>query len=158
VSEGAASQGVPREEEAAKYLVAGAAVIALFTFLTISHWISTRSNERRDRDRLAVIRKMAELPAPGAEAMRQALREEDARERERAARKAARQRRDGMQAGATVFATGVGLSIFLYLIAPQEYVWTIGILVMLIGIVTGVGSYFQPVDVAQGRDLRNGDV
>jgi Flp pilus assembly protein TadB len=144
-------------EEAAKYLLVASAAIALFTFLTVSHWISTRSNERRDRDRLALIRKMAELPPPAAETMRQALREEDARQRERAAQRAARQRRDGIQAGVTLIATGVGLSLFLYLLVPQEYVWAVGIMIIFIGIATGGGAYFQPVDVAQGRNRQNGE-
>jgi hypothetical protein len=144
--------------EAAKYLMVAAAAIALFTFLTVSHWISTRSAERRERDRLAMLRKIVELPPASAEAMRQLLRDEDVRARALAARKSARARRESMQGGAIIFAVGLGLSIFLYLIVPEAYVWTIGIMLMLVGIVTGGFAYFQPVAAAQENGSRNGDV
>lgn len=130
-------------EEAATFLFIGAAVVALFTFLTASHWISTRSAERMYRERLALLRKVVEQPAPTAELMRELLREEEARAQTQARQKARQARHDGLQGGVTVLAIGVGLSTFLYAIAPGEPVWTIGIMIVLIGAVTTVFAYFH---------------
>ena len=70
-------------EEAAKFLFIRTAAVALFTFLTVSHWISTRAAERRDRERMALLRKVAEQPVEMAALMRELLREEDWRDRMR---------------------------------------------------------------------------
>jgi hypothetical protein len=134
-------------EEVAKFLSVGAAAVALFTFLTVSHWISTRAAERRDRDRLALLRRVAEQPQPAAELMRELLREEDARIREREHGRARQARRDGLQAGAVLLAIGIGLSVFLYAVAPDEGVWTLGIMIVLMGGVLSTFAYFaRPED------------
>jgi Flp pilus assembly protein TadB len=125
------------------FLSTGAA--SLFAFLTLSHWISTRAAERTNRERLMLLRKMAEQPA-AAEAMRALLRDEDAREQARARQRAIRERRETLQAGVTLLAIGAGLCVFLYIVTRGQPVWAVGILVMLIGAVTAAFAYVRPSD------------
>jgi hypothetical protein len=137
-------------EDVAKFLFVGASAVALFTFLTVSHWISARIAERRDRERLALLRKVAEQPPETAALMRDLLREEDARMRQRARAKARQTRRDGLEGGSVVLAVGVGLAVFLYAIAPDERIWTLGIMIVLIGMVIAGFAYFASPDEANG--------
>lgn len=130
-------------EEIGKFLFVAAAVVALFTFLTASHWVTTRADERRARERYAVLRKVAEQPTEAAQQVLGVLREEDARAEEHRRRKASRARRDSLQGGAILVATGVGLGIFLYAVAPTKAVWTLGIMLVLMGIVVTAFAFFS---------------
>jgi hypothetical protein len=48
-------------------------------------------------------------------------------------------------------AVGIGLGVFLYTVVPDERVWTLGIMLTLIGVVIAGFAYFaKPED-------RNGD-
>lgn len=133
-------------EEAAKFLFIGTAAVAFFTFLTVSHWISTRAAERRDRERMALLRKVAEQSAEKAALMRELLREEDLRVQGRERQRILRARRDGLQGGAILLAIGVGLAVFLAAVAPDEPVWTLSIMIILIGVIACAFSYFAPRD------------
>ena len=122
-------------EDVAKFLFVGAAAVALFAFLSVATWVEARAAERRDRERMALLRKLAELPPEQASVMREILREEDVRMERLARRKARQARRDGVGGGAIVMAVGVGLALFLFSIQPDEEIWTLGIMILLIGIV-----------------------
>jgi hypothetical protein len=121
----------------------GTAAVALFTFLSVSHWITTRSAERMYRERLALFRKALEQPEHAA-LLRDLLREEDARALTQVRQKAREARYEDLKGGATLVAVGAGLSIFLYALMPSERVWPIGILIILIGAVTLAFAYFRP--------------
>lgn len=82
-------------------------------------------------------------PPPAAALMRELLREEDARLRERPRHKALQASRDGLQGGAILLAMGVGLSIFLYAVAQDKGVWTLGIMVVLVGLVVSTCADFR---------------
>ena len=115
------------------FLAAGA--VSLFSFLSLAAWVEARKSERLSVERLMLYRKLAESPTPSVELVLARLREED-QERNAAAREAARSsRHDSRQGGVMVLAVAVGLSFFLRMIAPDSGVWTIGILVGLIGLV-----------------------
>ena len=115
------------------FLAAGA--VSLFSFLSLAAWVEARKSERLSVERLTLYRKLAESPAPSAELILARIREEDM-QRDAAAREAARRsRRDSRQGGVMVLAVAAGLSFFLRMIAPNSGVWTIGILVGLIGLV-----------------------
>jgi uncharacterized protein DUF6249 len=133
-------------EEVAKYLFVATAAVAFFTFLTISTWIETRAAERTARERLSLLKKVVDQPAPVAELIRDLLREEDARAQQVAREKKRETRQEGLKGGVVVVGTGVGLSVFLYSIIPDKPIWTVGVLVMLIGVVTSVFAYFEQVD------------
>jgi len=129
-------------EEVAKFLFVGAAAVALFTFLTVSTWVGTRAAERRDRERLALLRKVAEQPPETVAVLRELLHEEDARLEQLARQKARDARREGLQGGTVIVAVGVGLSTFLYRIVPNKPVWTLGLMLILAGIVIVAFAWF----------------
>jgi hypothetical protein len=138
-------------EEAAKFAFVGMAAVSFFAFLTISHWISTVAGERRDRDRLALLKKAAEQPPETAERLRLLLQEEDARTEARLRRRAIGERREGIQGGLVVLAVGVGLGIFLRSVVPDRPVWTLGIMLVLIGLViTSVAMFGSPTEDPDG--------
>jgi len=139
-------------EDVAKFLFVGAAAVALFAFLSVATWVEARAAERRDRERMALLRKLAELPPEQASVMREILREEDVRMERLARRKARQARRDGVGGGAIVMAVGVGLALFLFSIQPDEQIWTLGIMILLIGIVIAAFAYFGRPDGVEGHD------
>lgn len=139
-------------EDVAKFLFVGAAAVALFAFLSVATWVEARAAERRDRERMALLRKLAELPPEQASVMREILREEDVRMERLARRKSRQARRDGVGGGAVVMAVGVGLALFLFSIQPDEQIWTLGIMILLIGIVIAASAHFGNPDGVQRGD------
>jgi hypothetical protein len=126
----------------AVFFFLAAASIGLFGFLIAHHWIDARAAERRVRDRLALLKKIADQPAESARLVIDLLREEDAREEQRARRRRQKARRDDMQGGALVVAAGVGVSIMLAAIAPRG-IWTVGLIPALVGVVLFTFAYFS---------------
>ena len=136
-------------EDLGKFLFLGAGAVSLFTFLTVTHWITTRAAERRDRERMALLRKLADQPPATAQVMRELLNEEDVRIQQQDLHKARAARHEGLQAGAILVAVGMGLSVFLRSMVPDKPVWTIGIMIMLIGVVVALFAYFSRDDESQ---------
>jgi hypothetical protein len=126
---------------AAVFFFLAAASIAFFSFLIATHWIDTRAAERRTRDRLALLRKLVDSPAESARAVSELLREEDLREERRVRRKRQKARRDDMQGGLMVTASGLGVSIMLAAIAPKG-IWTVGLILIFVGVVIFSFAYF----------------
>lgn len=140
-------------EEFAKFTFIGLAVVSFFAFVTISHWISTVAAERRDRERLGVLKKVAEQPPEIGDRLRELLREEDARVERRSKRRARRARREGLQGGVVVLAVGIGISVFLRALVPNRPVWTLGIMIMLVGAVIASFALFEaPLHDAHDAD------
>ena len=126
-------------------LAAGA--IALFSFLSVGAWAASRKAERIATERLALYRKLADSPAESVELVLARLREEDVRQKERDQEKARAARPGAREAGAVLLAAGTGLSVFLNAVAPNEGVWTLGIMVILIGLVfIGFTLFDRPTD------------
>lgn len=125
------------------YLFVAAFVIALFGFLSTAHWVTTRAQERKARERYTLLRKIAEQPVESAQLVLALLREDDAKEEAARERAAKRSRTDSMQGGWILIAAGAGLSIFLSAVAPDKAVWTVGIMLGLIGIVMLVFAIFS---------------
>ena len=103
-----------------------------------------------DGQALLVLRKMAEQPDM-LEAMRQYLRDEEARADARARQRSVLARRDAMQGGVTVLAVGVALSVFLYMLAPNKPIWAVGLILILVGIVSAVFAYTRPINSVDGE-------
>lgn len=120
--------------------------ITLFVFLALSHWVRARTAERQARDRYALLRKIAEQPGESAERVIELLREESVHDELRRRRRAAHRRRDDMQGGALMIASGIGLSIALRAIVSDKAVWTIGVMLVLMGLVMLGFSYFRKPD------------
>src|SRR6516164_5516245 len=110
---------------AALFLFLAAAVIAVFAFSSIVVWVSTPARERQARDRLALLKTLAEH----ARQVLDLLREED----EAPARKKEREEQKGWIAGGLiVIAVGVGLGVMLVILGDRGD-WTVALIPFLIG-------------------------
>ena len=124
---------------AALFLFLAAAVIAVFAFSSIVVWVSTPARERQARDRLALLKTLAEHPGEHARQVLDLLREED----EAPARKKEREEQKGWIAGGLiVIAVGVGLGVMLVILGDRGD-WTVALIPFLIGcVLLGVGALF----------------
>jgi hypothetical protein len=115
-----------------------AAVIAVFAFSSIVVWVSTPARERQARDRLALLKTLAEHPGEHARQVLDFLRQEDeirAKKRER------EDQRGWIVGGLTVIAVGVGLGVMLGILGDRGD-WTVALIPFLIGCVLLVGALF----------------
>ena len=124
---------------AALFLFLAAAVIAVFAFSSIVAWASTPARERQARDRLALLKTLAEHPGEHARQVLDLLREED----EAPARKKEREEQKGWIAGGLiVIAVGVGLGVMLVILGDRGD-WTVALIPFLIGcVLLVVGALF----------------
>ena len=127
------------------FMFLAAGTVAVFSYLSLTAWIRARKAERTDLERYALYRKLAEMPAEATERVLARLREEDARQEDEKREKANRARRDSLQGGAIILAVGFGLSFYLRAISPDGRVWTVGLMLILIGLViVGFGWFDRP--------------
>ncbi len=116
---------------AAMFLFLAAAVVAVFAFSSIVAWVSTPAQERQARDRLALLKTLAEHPVEQAKQVLDFLREED---EVRAGKKAREERRGWIVGGLMVIAVGVGLGVMLVALGHGG-VWSVALIPFLIGCV-----------------------
>lgn len=120
-----------------------AVILGVFAWFSVSHWISARAAERKDRERNALLRHLAGQPAEGARLVLDKVQQDDAKAREDAAAQAAffmQAHERGMQSatpgargGLLIVAFGVGIAIVLYFLVPEEAAWTLGVIPVLVG-------------------------
>jgi hypothetical protein len=116
------------------FLAAGAA--GLFAYLSVAHWVDARTRDRQARDRLALLRKVAEQSPESARLVFEQLRQEEAIARERERREARKSRRNGMQAGVMLIALGIALGVMFAVVASKrEPVWIMGLIPISVGVV-----------------------
>lgn len=126
---------------AAMFLFMAAAVVAVFAFLSIAVWVNGPSHERLARERLALLRTVAESDTENAREVLAMLRREDD---ERAARKAREDRRGWILGGLIVIAVGVGLGIMMIALEGGK-TWSIASIPFLIGcVLLAVGLRVNP--------------
>ncbi|HVO09120.1 MAG TPA: DUF6249 domain-containing protein [Vicinamibacteria bacterium] len=126
----------------AMVVMIAAAVVAFFAFLSISTWTAAQSRERRDRDRYALLKAVAEQPGDNAQRVLEALRDQ---ERQEAVRKQQEERRGYLVGGLVLLAVGTGLSVMLAAVSEEPHMWTVGLIMLLIGLVlTAVGMAMRP--------------
>jgi hypothetical protein len=128
---------------AAVFFFLAAASIAFFSFLVASHWIDARTEERKARERFALLKKLADQPPESVSRLLDLVREDDAREARREARKREDARREELKGGTIVVAVGIGLSIMLAKIIPIRPLWTIGLMLIGVGAVIFAFAYFS---------------
>ena len=126
-------------------------VVAGATAASVTHWTNVRSEERRTRERYALLAKLAEQPRESAEVVIALLREEDAKDEQRRLERRPERRRakraEGLQAGLVLVAIGAGLAFFLAgLDTSGQRVWPIGLMLVLMGLVLFGFAYFSKVD------------
>src|SRR5262247_3904525 len=116
---------------AAMFLFLAAAVVAVFAFCSIVVWISTPSRERLARDRLALLKTLAEHPGENAAKILELLRTED----EKRTAKRGRDEKSGfIVGGLIVIAVGVGLGAILAIL-DNRGAWSVALIPFLIGCV-----------------------
>ncbi len=117
---------------AALFLFLAAAVVAVFAFCSIVVWVSTPARERQTRDRLALLKTLAEQPGENARQIMQLLREEDEKRIERKERE---ERGGRILGGSILIAVGAGLGVMLAVLGDGGGVWSVGLIPFLIGCV-----------------------
>jgi hypothetical protein len=131
-----------------------ATAVAVFTWFSVSHWISARTAERKDRERNALLRHLAGQPVDSARLVLEKMREDEEQARKDAAaqfqcwadaQERERQRATpGARGGLLIIAVGVGLGIFLYAMRPAERVWTVSAIPVLVGAVVTAFALLGP--------------
>lgn len=125
---------------AAMFLFFAAAVIAVFAFLSVAVWVSGPAQERKARDRLALLKTIAEQPGENAARVLETLLED---ERRREARRKTEEKRSYLVGGFVTIAVGVGLGVLMHLLVGGAY-WAIGLISTLIGCVLVVTGLMLP--------------
>ena len=104
--------------------------VALFSFVAVAKWSDNRRREREAFYKSEVLKKIAEMQGDTV-AM---LREQE--------RNSLRRLREGIKlAGVTTAAVGIGLMPFLRAIAPDQPVYLVGLLPLLVGVALLSYSY-----------------
>jgi hypothetical protein len=114
------------------FLFLASAVIAVFTFCSIVVWVTTPARERQTRDRLALLKTLAEQPGENARQVMQLFRDEEER---RIARRVREDRRGWLVGGLVLIAVGVGLGAMLLALGSGDGSWSVGLIPFLIGCV-----------------------
>lgn len=130
-------------ENVAMFWFIGAAVVALFAFLSVASWAGIRAEERKTVERYALLRKVAEQPGESARLVLERLRAEDDRAAERRAAREFRRRREQIQGAVVLIATGVGLGTMVETLSDERGLWTVGLIPALIGAVLLVFAWFS---------------
>ena len=128
---------------AAAFFFLAAASIAFFSYLIATRWIEARTEERRERERFALLRKLADQPNESVQQLIELVREDDAREARREQLRRDQARREELKGGAILVATGFALAIVLGNITANKPLWTIGLIPALVGVVVFVFALFS---------------
>ena len=119
-----------------QFLFLAAGAVGLFAYLSVAHWVDARTRDRQARDRLALLRRVAEQSPESAQLVVEQLRQEEGIAREHERREAQKSRRNGMQTGAILIVLGIGLGVMFAMVASRrEPVWIIGLIPLLVGVV-----------------------
>jgi len=117
------------------FLAVGA--VALFSFLSVAHWLSLRTGERQSRDRFALMKAILEHPGDQADRVLTAWREQELR-------KAQKDRRDRISGGVVCAAVGVALALMLAILTKGEGgAWSIGLIPLFVGVVLALFGVFE---------------
>lgn len=112
-------------QNAALFLFLAAVTIAVFAFLSIAVWVQAQTSDRKTRDRLALLKALAENSGENAQRVLGYLREEDER---RALRRQLEERHGFRVGGLVCVACGIGLWVLI----PINH--GVGLLVLLVGV------------------------
>ena len=137
------------ESGTALFLFLAAAVVAVFAFCSIVVWVSAPARERQVRDRIALLKTLAENPSDTAREVLALLREEEGKG---AARRQAEEKRGYVVGGLVVMAVGVGLGVMLVALGNDDGVWSVGLLPFLIGcVLLGAGLFLNRSNTQPSR-------
>lgn len=116
-------------------LVPAVGAVALFGFLAVASWSEERRKEREALYRSEVLKKLVDNPGSDTKPILEMIQVEENRKLSR--------RREGLLLGGSITsAVGLGVMLFLYQIADDEAIWTIGIIPLLIGAILLIFGLF----------------
>jgi hypothetical protein len=125
------SQGeIPGEEDVMNsfiFLIPAVAIVSVFTFVIVVHWLDTQRKEREAYYKTETLRRVTEGSGEGAKAAIELLREDERLKRIHA--------REGMKiAGLVNVGVGVGLLIFLHALLQGTAIYLCGLIPGFIGV------------------------
>ena len=128
--------------EGAMFLFLAAGAVGLFAFLSVATWVGTEAHSRKARDRIALLKAIAENPNENALKVLDLLREQEERER---ARKEREERKGYLVGGLLTVAAGVALVTMFLAMDVKSGAWAVGLIPLLIGVVLAlVGVSMKP--------------
>ena len=116
----------------ALFLFLAAASIGLFAFLSVAVWASAPAQERQARDRLALLKTLAESPGENAARVLEMLLQEEENKR---IRKLREERRGYMLGGLITMVVGVALAVMFVVLPSKPGAWSVSLIPFLIGCV-----------------------
>jgi hypothetical protein len=131
------------------FVFVAAVILTVAAWASVSYWISARACERKDRERSALLRHLAEQPAESVRLVLDKIREDDAAQAEGWRRFHEKSQRDAaattLPFGVITIAASIGLSIFLYSVAgsDEKGVWTLGLIPLFVGLVITGGALYR---------------
>jgi hypothetical protein len=117
---------------AALFLFLAAASIGLFAFLSVAVWSSAPAQERQARDRLALLKTLAEQPGENAARVLEMLMREEENKR---LKKLREERRGYMLGGLITMVVGVALAVMFFVLPGKPGAWSVSLIPFLIGCV-----------------------
>lgn len=114
------------------FLIPIVALVTVFTFASVAVWSDNRRKEREASYRHETYQKMLEGSGESAETVRELMREEEGRRQQRRVEGLML----GLKLGGMITAVaGLGLGVFLYFIVPDQSVYLVAIIPLLVGLV-----------------------
>lgn len=108
------------------FLFLSIGAVALFGFIAVAAWSDNRRREREAYYKSESLKKIAEMEGGCASSVLEYMREEE--------KNAARRSREGIRLGGLVaVAAGIGLMVFLLAIKPDNPVYFVGLIPLLVG-------------------------
>jgi hypothetical protein len=118
-------------KEVAQFLFLAAGAVALFAFLSAASWAGAQASYRKQRDRYALLKALAEHPSDNAARVLEMLRADEEQGRRR---REVEERRGHVMGGLVCVAVGIGLMIMLNSVADKDGTWTVGLIPLLVGL------------------------
>ncbi|MFQ5349216.1 MAG: hypothetical protein ACE5EG_02095 [Thermoanaerobaculia bacterium] len=120
------------------FMIPVVAIICVFTFVSVATWAENRRKEREAYYRAETYQKMLDGSPESAETVRQLIRE--AEERHEVRRK--ENLKLGLKLGGLITTVaGLGVGVFLRYLIPDEPIWMVCIIPVLIGPVLALYGY-----------------
>jgi hypothetical protein len=117
------------------FLVPIVAIVSVFTFVIVAHWLDSQRKEREAFYKADTLRRVTEASGEGAKAALELMREDERLKQSKT--------REGMKiAGLVNIGVGVGLMIFLHALLPGTAIYLCGLIPGFIGVGFLVYVYF----------------
>ena len=122
------------------FLIPVVALVCVFTFVSIATWSENRRKEREAYYRNDTFQKMLDGSPESAEQVRALIHEAE----ERRELRRAQNTKMGLKLGGLITTVaGLGLAVFLYYLVPEDPVYLVGLIPLLVGVVLALFGFFM---------------